>query len=118
MPTDHELLATLKRSQDPDAMLLVQLAEHGSDLAKPHRPEFAFEVPSEQAAREVASILAAQGYGVETFEPDEDNPAYLVIASRLMGLDLEVLSRLSREFEALAEKYRGSYDGWGAEVVE
>lgn len=118
MPTDHELLATLKRRQDPDAMLLVQLAEHGSDLAKPHRPEFAFEMPADESAREIGASLAAKGYDVETFEPDEDNPAYLVIASRLMRLDLEVLNQLSREFEALAEEHFGSYDGWGAEVVE
>lgn len=35
-----------------------------------------------------------------------------------MVLELEALNKLSLQFEALAEKYKGSYDSWGAEIVE
>lgn len=107
MPTDPTLLANLKRSQDPDAMVLVQLAEHGADLAKQHEPNFSFEMLSKDTAEKVAAELSAKGYRVEVFEPNEENPTHQVIAKRLMVLDL-----------ALGKKYGGSYDGWGAEVVE
>jgi len=55
---------------------------------------------------------------VQLHEPDEENPEYQVIAKRVMVLDLQVLNQLSVQFEALAEKYESSYDGWGAEIVE
>jgi regulator of RNase E activity RraB len=118
MPTDPTVIGTLKRSQDPDAMVLVQMAEHGADLTKQHEPDFAFEIPTKEAAEKVAAELFANGYRVEVFEPDEENPRHQVLAKRLMVLDLLTLNKLTIQFEALAKKYGGIYDGWGAEIVE
>jgi hypothetical protein len=46
-------------------MVLFQLAETGSDLQKPHLPEFAFEVESKAVAQAIASELASLDFDVE-----------------------------------------------------
>lgn len=118
MPTPPELLAALRGSRDPDAMVLLEMAEVGADLRKPHEPEFAFEVVSQVDAEAMANELSQLDYDVQIYEPDDDNPEYQVIAKRLMVLDLQILNQLSSQFEVIAEKYEANYDGWGAEVVE
>lgn len=118
MPTPPDLLLVLQGNEDPDAMLLLQMAEVGADLRKPHKPDFAFEVAEQASAKAIAKELCALGYDVQLYEPDAENPEYQVIAKRVMVLDLHVLNQLSMQFEALAEKYEASYDGWGAEIVE
>lgn len=118
MPTPPDLLAPLQGNEDPDAMVLLQMAEVGADLRKPHEPEFAFEVAEQTSAEAIAKELSALNYDVQLFEPDDENPEYQVIAKRVMVLDLLTLNQISLEFEALAENYEASYDGWGAEVVE
>lgn len=62
MPTDKKLLATLKKSTDPDANVLMQLAKHGSDLAKAHSPDFALVIPSKQGALQAAATLKKRGF--------------------------------------------------------
>ena len=118
MPTNPKLLAELKRSKDPDAMVLLQMVENGANLAKPHEPDFAFEMPSLETAKKIEAELYSEGYLVELFDPDMDNPTYQVIARRTMVLDLHALNQLSIQFEALAKRFGGIYDGWGAEIVE
>jgi regulator of RNase E activity RraB len=120
MPTPEHMLASLRGNTDPDAMVLVQLAEAGSDLQEPHLPEFAFEVESEAAAQAIANELADLGFGVELHSPqvEDENPNHWVIAKRTMVLEWAVLRELSAQFEALAAKHGASYDGWGAEIVE
>ncbi len=112
------LIASLQGSQDPDARVLLQMLELGANLARPHRPEFAFDMPSLETAEGITQALEASGWLTECFGPDDDNPDFLVIARREMLLDLAVLNDLSRQFEALAATHGGVYDGWGAEIVE
>lgn len=119
MPTPPEqLLAALQGNEDPDAMVLLQMAEVGADLRKPHRPEFVFEATERANAESIARELYELDYEVQLYEPDDENPEYQVVAKRTMVLDLRVLNRLTLGFEALAEKHGASYDGWGAEIVE
>ncbi|MFM7519253.1 MAG: ribonuclease E inhibitor RraB [Planctomycetota bacterium] len=118
MPTPPELLAALSGNKDPDAMVLLQMAEVGADLRKPHEPDFAFDVPIRESAEALAQELCQLDYDVQLYEPDDDNPEYKVVAVTTMVLHLGVLNQLSIKFEALAEKYGASYDGWGAEIVE
>lgn len=118
MPTPSELIAALQGSEDPDAMVLLQMAKQGADLRKPHEPDFAFEVALQANAEAIANELARLDYDVELYLPDDECPDYQVIAKRVMVLELAVLNRISDDFEALADKYEASYDGWGAEIVE
>ena len=118
MPTPPELLLTLQGNDDPDAMVLLEMAKVGADLSKPHEPDFAFEVAEQASAEALAKDLCALDYDVQLYEPDAESPAYQVIATRVMVLDLQDLNMLSIQFEALAAKYEAIYDGWGAEIVE
>ncbi|MFG6447627.1 ribonuclease E inhibitor RraB [Roseateles sp. BYS180W] len=118
MPTPADLLATLQDNDDPDALVLLEMAKAGSDLRKPHEPEFVFEVESQAIAQAIANELCELDYEVQLYEPDDENPDFQVVAKRVMLLELQALTQLSAKFEALAERYGASYDGWGAELVE
>ncbi|AVS67223.1 hypothetical protein C8245_17385 [Paracidovorax avenae] len=118
MPTPPELLASLEGSDDPDALVLLQVAHVGADLRQPHSPEFAFEADGEASALALAHELAALDDSVQLHAPDAENPCYQVIAQKHMLLELSALNILSQEFEALAERHAAVYDGWGAEIVE
>ena len=120
MPTPEYILAPLRSSTDPDAMVMVQLAKIGSDLRKTHAPEFAFEAENSAIALAIANELAGLNFDVEVQPPEaeDENPNYWVIAKRAMILELAVLRALSAQFEVLAGKHRASYDGWGAEIIE
>lgn len=120
MPTPQHIVDSLSCKDDPDALLLMQLATTGADLRKPHLPEFAFEATTRVAAEAIATELADQGFDVEVQLPqaDDDNPNHWVIAKRLMVLDWTAVYALSERFEALAAQHNASYDGWGAEIVE
>lgn len=118
MPTPTDLLATLQDHDDPDALVLLEMAKAGSDLRKPHEPEFVFEAEGQSSAHAIANELCELDYEVRLYEPDEENPGFQVVAKRVMVLELQTLNQLSAKFEALAERFGASYDGWGAEVVE
>jgi hypothetical protein len=102
---------------DPDALVLEALARAGSDLGKPHWPEFVFDAAHEAGARKVARALEALGYRVTIRAPDEENDGYEVSGSTQLVLELETLQALTRRFEALARECGVDYDGWGADVV-
>jgi hypothetical protein len=118
MSPSPELLGSLQGNDDPDALVLLQMVQIGSDLQKPHSPEFAFEAETEPSARALAKELAELDYLVEIYPPDQDSSAYQVIAHRSMVLELAPLMKLTRQFEALAVRHGAIYDGWGAEIVE
>lgn len=108
----------LKHSNDPDAMVLAQMAENGADLTKPHEPDFTFVITEPGTAQALADELDTLGFHVAIYTPDEDNSGYQVVGKRVMVLDLRVINQLTVQFEALANKHNAIYDGWGAEIVE
>ncbi len=118
MPTPTALLATLQDNDDPDAQVLLEMAKAGSDLRKPHEPEFVFEVEDQASAHAIVNALCALDYEVQLYELGEENSSFQVVAKRVMVLELRALNEVSLKFEALAEQFAASYDGWGAEVVE
>lgn len=118
MPTQKQLLARLKKSADPDAKVLVQLAKHGSDLAKVHEPDFALIIPSKKGALQAAATLKKRGFSVRVDRDESPDKGFWVVATREMTLELSILQKLSIEMQELAEEYDGDYDGWGAEIVE
>src|ERR1041385_423250 len=63
------LYARWQRSQaDPDATTLRQLQQAGSDLTKPHEPEFFLYVPTEAGARKIAETLTAEGFKTDVHQ--------------------------------------------------
>ncbi len=118
MTTPLEIIATLRGNKDPDARVLIKMADLVADLRKPHEPDFAFEVPEKLEAAALANELKTLGFNVELYEPVDEEPYFQVIAKKTMVLTLEVLNQHSDLFEVLAERHQGSYDGWGADIVE
>ena len=118
MPTPPEVVESLRDNPDPDAKVLFQLSQHGSDLTKPHKPDFAFYFPNEAAAKSAERKLSEMGFEVSVHPPDKDNEQYLVVAVKTIVPTLEAINALSEEFEDLAEELGGDFDGWGAEAVD
>lgn len=102
----------------PDAQVLSHLRKAGSDLSKTHHVEFFMYFPDEEAAQRVASRLVPQGFGVRVEPAAESRPDWLVLATRPMVPQAAELERLRGHLTALASSENGTYDGWGAPVVE
>jgi len=81
------------------------------DLSKPQEIEFAFYFPDKQGARKVMAVLAGDGYAGEL--RTEGTDAFILFARKSMLMELEALTALRAQFEALAREAGGSYDGWG-----
>jgi hypothetical protein len=118
MPTDPESSDDLQASDDADARLLLEMAKHGADLSKPHRPEFALVFPSNEIARQAVNDLADKGYYARVNNEAASGDEAWVIAQRTMTLDVRGLRKVAEELERLATQHGGDYDGWGSEIVE
>lgn len=104
MPTPPEIVESLRDNPDPDAKVLVHLAQAGSDLTKPHKPDFAFYFSSEAAAKAAEWKLAESGFEVTVEPPDENHERYLVVAVTTLVPTLETIQALSARFYDLAEE--------------
>ena len=118
MPTPPEIVESLRGDPDPDAKVLFHLAEAGSDLTKPHKPDFAFFFDGEAAAKAAEWKLTERGFEVTVEPPDENHDRYLVVGVTMLVPTLAAIQSLSREFDDLADELNGEYDGWGAEAVD
>jgi hypothetical protein len=118
VPTPPEIIASLKGNPDPDAKVLFHLAQAGSDLTKPHKPDFAFFFDSEAAAKTAEWKLAERGFETSIEAPDESHDRYLVVGLTTLVPTLARIQGLSQEFYELADELAGEYDGWGAEAVD
>jgi hypothetical protein len=115
------VLAFLRRAGAevaPDAQVLSHLRQAGSDLSKTHHVEFFMYFPDEEAAQRIASRLVPQGFGVRVEPAADGRSEWLVLATRPMVPQAAELERLRGHLTALASSEGGSYDGWGAPVVQ
>lgn len=104
-------------SLDPDAAVIEQLRQAGSDLSKPHPMEFFSYFPNEDAARSACETMEAQGFSVSV-QPSVATDEHLCLVTGEVIPTLEEMHRLRSEFESLASALNGEYDGWGTPVVE
>jgi hypothetical protein len=112
------LYARWQRSQaDPDATTLRQLQQAGSDLTKPHEPEFFLYVPTEAGARKIAETLTAEGFKTDVHHT-QSGKDWLCKGTKRMVLTKDALTKLRQQFIGLLKPFGGDYDGWGAEVVK
>ena len=73
--------------------------------------DFFFDLPSEQASKEVSELLAAEGYEVDS-RPEADTGRYSLHATHSMRLLVDEMKALTLRFRALALEKGGKYDGW------
>jgi regulator of RNase E activity RraB len=103
------------KDTDGDQAVLVQLRKAGSDLSKPHGIEFFVYFPNQDAGEQAASQIRNAGFEV-TVRPSAKGDSWLCLATKKMVPDLASLQKIRRDFEALAGRLGGDYDGWGTPV--
>ncbi|MDJ0908039.1 MAG: ribonuclease E inhibitor RraB [Woeseiaceae bacterium] len=102
---------------DPDAAVIEQLRQEGSDLSKPHPIEFFLYFQSEAAAVSACTTLEGDGFTVSP-QSSAATDDYLCTATKEVVPVLEEMHRLRAELESLASGLGGEYDGWGTPIVE
>ena len=116
---DDLKLEVTSAATDPveaDAIVLEQLRELGSDLARPRNARFYLYLPNMGVAQTASDEIRRAGFVTmvdESAEPESDTP-WLVLASRDMVVDETTIAEARRLFDGIAERYSGEYDGWEA----
>lgn len=96
--------------------VLEQLRRDGSDTSKPHEFAFYLYVPTEGVATQISEKLSTDGYGVEVRQAAVgDN--WLCLATANLIPDAADFDEIQRLFTGLAEKFKGEFDGWEADVI-
>ena len=101
---------------DGDLKVIQQLQREGSDLTKAYSIEFFLYFPSEQAARSAADGVRATGFNTKV-EPSAYDQNWLCLATRDLVPTHEALHGIRIQFEELAARLGGEYDGWGAQIL-
>jgi len=97
---------------EADALVLAHLGELGCDPEQPRECRHYVYVPGELGARSLASSLnSADAWDAEV---EEVRDAWLVTATTVTGLDVDVVRDTRARFEQLARDHGGAYDGWEA----
>jgi regulator of ribonuclease activity B len=99
-----------------DLEILRQLKKAGSDLSKPHLPEFVLDFPNEAAAQEAVAKLKVLGFDAE-ITPPSPGRQWPVRAQKSMMLTEDALKRTRYHFDRIARAGAGTYEGWGAPAI-
>jgi len=101
-------------------MLLGMMKKQGADFANPFTLQHYLYLPSEETAQSAASELRGLGYEVEvrrsaSAKPNDPFP-WLALSTEGTLIDETAIDERRVQFEGLAAKYGGDYDGWEAAV--
>jgi hypothetical protein len=110
----HGTPAAVERIDDAseaDERVLDHLARLGCDSSQPCESRHFLYLPESDGADAVAEALHRDGW-LTSIEQSED--AWLVVATRVSVLTLDVVRQTRTRFEALASERGGVYDGWEA----
>jgi hypothetical protein len=98
-------------ASEADERVLDHLAMLGCDSSRPCESRHFLYLPEPAGADAVAEALHRDGW-LTSIEQSED--VWLVIATRVRGLTLDVVRQTRTRLEALASERGGVYDGWEA----
>jgi hypothetical protein len=104
--------ATQGDASAQDVAAIEAMRAQDIDLSEPRMLEFAFYFPERQGARRAMSALANDGFSGE-LRAEGGGDAFILFARKAIRVDVETLSALRVQFEALAKEAGGTYDGWG-----
>ena len=96
---------------EADERVLDHLARLGCDPSQPCESRHFLYLPERAGADAVADALHREGW-LTSIEQSED--AWLVVATRVVRLTLDVVRQTRTRLEALASERGGVYDGWEA----
>jgi regulator of RNase E activity RraB len=103
---------------DQDARVIELLRKNGSDFTKLHRVDYFFLIPTEAGAKAIAAELESTGYSVLRIGIPPKQKQWEVHAQRSQFVQLEAMQATTIAFSALAKKFDGIYDGWGAPTAK
>jgi len=95
-----------------DVAAIEAMRAQDMDLSEPRMLEFAFYFPERQSARRAMNALTNDGFSAE-LRAEGDGDAFILFARKAIRVDVETLSALRTQFEAMAKEAGGTYDGWG-----
>jgi hypothetical protein len=109
---------------DGDDQLLATFRHLGIDLAKPRELNFYFVFPGEANADQACQLLTQKKLEAEKFPIPLPwwkrlfaKPAWTVSVTRTMPLDEGQIKQITTQFQQIATKCGGDYDGWEANVM-
>ena len=99
-----------------DYHVLAEAIDSGIDRSQPQEVRHYLYLPSSEDAHDAARALGADGYAVEvrksaSLDQNPPNP-WLALATSSVILDENDVEQTRQQFEALAVRYKGEYDGW------
>jgi hypothetical protein len=97
--------------EDWDTRFIGQLRKAGFAPFDPYPIDFFFDLPDEQACREVTAALEPDGFAVDS-RAEEQTGRWSLHAHYTMRLHVEAMQALTARFTALATERQGRYDGW------
>jgi len=102
---------------DLKSEMVRQLERDGSDVSQPHHVDFYFYVSNELDAQAASRELQEKGFTVKTRRA-ADGSKWLCLASQTLVPDSAQTTEVGAIFGLLAQKYKGEFDGWEAEVLK
>jgi len=100
-----------------DLRVITQLQRAGSKVDKPHEIDFFLYFPNEESARQAAEKIRPEEFRLSMKPDSQGRQQWLVQLHRTMLPEVWALVEIRRKFTEIAEASGGSYDGWGAAVV-
>jgi hypothetical protein len=96
---------------EADERVLDRLAQLGCDPSEPRETRHFLDRPEQDRAEAVAAALGADGWSTSV---ERSEGAWLVVATRVRTLTLDVVRETRALLVALASEHGGLYDGWEA----
>jgi regulator of RNase E activity RraB len=98
-------------AREADQRVLDHLARLGCDPSAPRETRHFLYLPEQGGAEAVADALGAEGWSTSV---ERSEGAWLVVATRVHTLTVEVVRETRARLAALASEHGGLYDGWEA----
>jgi len=99
-----------------DQATLGQLARAGADLGKATDVVTYLYLPDEALAQEAGLELRSAGFAVQV-RPAAKGPTWLARANKDMIPTAANIQQMREQFEGLASRLGGEYDGWEAAIT-
>jgi hypothetical protein len=100
------------QSPDPDQLQIEQLAKSGIDMSKPQQIDFTLHFSDAHSEANACVSIYEKKFDVVSIRPEKADEKWTCIAHKTMLPELKVLRKIRKDFEAIAAKNKGSYDGW------
>lgn len=104
-------MADLPADSTGDA--LRRLIDDGADLHKPHEVDFHIATPDLAASKIVGQHVERLGFRV-SWAQDDDGTNWTVWCTKTMIPSHGAITAVEEELDAIAQKFGGWVDGWGA----